>query len=116
MATKAEIRNKTLIKLGVLSADGTAEADDATLIEEKYDDLYQYLVRKKVATWGPTDEVPDGSIEPLVVVLASRCLTDFDVPEKYVTIIAGTVRDSWKELEQLAAIPYESHETAANYY
>lgn len=116
MATKAEVRNKTLIKLGVLSADGTADTNDATLVEDKYDDLYQYLVRKRIATWGPTDEVPNGSIEPVVVLLANRLLSDFNLPLEKASLIKLEYTPAFNQLNEMALVEYTQEPLSADYF
>ena len=52
MATKADLRNRALKKIGALSIGQTTSAEDAADVETVIDNLLEWLVVKNASTWG----------------------------------------------------------------
>lgn len=126
MATKAEVRNKALRKIGVLEAGKTADTDDATDVDATYDEIYAYLAQDKAVTWDSDEEVPNNAVRPMVAILAAEIADDFQVPEpKYQRLqveaygVGGREKGNGGakfELQALAQHTYVPKSTTAEYF
>lgn len=68
--TKAECRNRALIKLGKLAVGSTATSALASDMEDAYDQIYARLDAKGMATWSSTDSIPDEFVEDVTALMA----------------------------------------------
>ena len=126
MATKAEIRNRALRKLGVLEAGGTPTADEITDVEEAYDALYGYLESKDAVTWDSDESVPVEAETPMVRLLMAEIADEFGQEEgRYQRIIIeaygpggkhGIAGGALADLIEMAQGGYVSTVTEAEYY
>lgn len=110
MATKAEIATKVLQKLTVIAADQTAATNDSTLVQEKYDSLYQLLKADDLVSWGSTQDIPTEAVIPVVGLVARECLEEFTVPPNVATTIMldeDRYRGQLKTLEYNYYVPIE---------
>ena len=81
MANKAQIRNEALGKLGVLASGATANSEDASLIDDAYDQVFAALEERDIAFFDQ-DDVPDEAINPLAAKVAWSKITNFNVSDK----------------------------------
>jgi hypothetical protein len=68
--TKAECRNRALIKLGKLDIGGTPDSALADELEDAYDQVYARLKSKGMVTWSSTGSVPDEFVEDVTSLMA----------------------------------------------
>lgn len=91
MATKAELRNKVLQKLGVIGAGDTPETSDQTLVEEAYDSAYAYLRSLHIVSWGSGGDIPTWAVNPIKNYVASQVANEYgknrNVDEERLAII-----------------------------
>lgn len=93
MPTKAEIRDRVLKKLGVLARGQTANAADASSVEQAYDELHAELTERSLAVWALTAEAPDKLAQSVVDMLAFRVCNDYAVSnDRYARLQADAVR------------------------
>lgn len=93
MATKAEIRDRALRKLGVLATGQTADANAADLAGTAYDEIHAELTELGLAIWPLTAECPDRLSEHVANLVAYRLVNDFSVSsERYQRIVADSSR------------------------
>lgn len=93
MATKAEIRDRVLKKLGVLARGQTANAADASHVETAYDELHAELTERSLAVWALTAECPDKLSQAMVDILAFRVCDDYSVSnDRYSRLQAAAVK------------------------
>lgn len=93
MPTKAEIRNRVLKKLGVLARGQTANAGDASHVEQAYDELHAELTERSLAVWAITADVPDKLAQSMVDMLAFRVCNDYSVSnDRYARLQADAVK------------------------
>jgi hypothetical protein len=78
--TLAQLRNRVLGKLGVLSGTETATAEDAALVEQVATNVHAMLDREVYVTW-VLSAIPDTIMEPLTYIVAARCADDFGLPD-----------------------------------
>jgi hypothetical protein len=82
MATKADIRNRVLQKLGVLAAEETAQSADAELVEGVVDAVHAELEGEGLVSW-TVETVPNNIKESFATLVAYRLVSegsDFGVP------------------------------------
>lgn len=119
MATKSEVRNKAASMLGILRLNQSLQDQDATRIEEAYDEVYEDLKKEGIATWASTAEVPTAVVPHMVAYVAYNCLSTYNVPvDKYNRILnkAGLNGDNAKrEIRRLVNPQYVSQENAVDY-
>ena len=105
MATTAEIRNRALKRLGVLSRSQTASAADNAEIDQAYKEVYAILDNKGLAIWGSnTADVPDRFVDPISALVAASRVEEFSVPvPKYQRIMgaASTAENRIRELQSV---------------
>lgn len=93
MATRAEIRDRVLRKLGVLATGQTADASAANIAETAYDEIHAELTEIGMAIWPIDDECPDRLSEHVSNLMAYRLVNDFSVSsERYQRIVADSSR------------------------
>ena len=72
MATKAEVRNKVLFELGILSRGQTATAEDASDIEAAIDEVQDELVALDMAVFDPDVSIPAYLVNAFVSMVAGK--------------------------------------------
>lgn len=72
MATKAEVRNKVLYELGLLSRGQTATAEDADDIEAAIDEVQDELVALDIAVFDVDVSIPAYLVNSFVSMVAGR--------------------------------------------
>lgn len=84
MKTKAQLATDVLRKLGVLDALETASAQDAALVEGRYDVKLFELRDMGLAYWPNTgrlvEEIPDAVHLALVSIMADEVASEFGIP------------------------------------
>ena len=68
--TKAEMRNRALIKTGKLVLGQTPDGASSADMEDVYNQVYSRLENKGMVTWSSTDSVPDEFVEDIVSLMA----------------------------------------------
>lgn len=68
--TKAEIRNRALVKLGKLTLGQTPSGEMSSDMEDVYDQVYARLESKGMVTWSSTDSIPDEFVEHVASIMA----------------------------------------------
>lgn len=124
MATKAQLRDKVLRKLKVLAAGQSAPPDDATIVEDAYDELHAQLTEDNVITWGSTDDIPDEAVRSMVKLVSFEVADTFlgaRDEARYNRIRAEAYgldgnSGAFGVLRSLAAIDYVPTQTEATYY
>lgn len=93
MATKAEIRDRALRKLGVLATGQTPDANAASLATTAYDEIHAELSSLGLAVWAATADCPEKLSEHVANLIAYRLVNDFSVSsERYQRIVADSSR------------------------
>ena len=122
-ATKAQIATKVLQKLRILPAGKSATADDSTLIQNAYDEMYQYLLERNAVTWGSTDSIPTEAVRPIVKLMAYEIADDFlsnsdegRIQRLMIEAWGNGSGGAFGELVRLAKNSYEPTTTEADYF
>lgn len=85
--TAAELKLATLRKLRVLAAGETADADDVTLMDEKYTGLHAMLLEMGLVTWALSEDIPPKAEQPVISMLAAMTVDDFGVSEPRASVL-----------------------------
>ena len=80
MATKAQIRDKALTKLGVLAPGATASSEAADSMTKAYNEVYASL-EELTLTFFPQDNVPDSVADSVAALCAWSRVSEFLVSE-----------------------------------
>jgi hypothetical protein len=115
MPTKTQIATKVLQKLTVLEADETADSNDLSLVEGKYDAIYPLLAARDSVSWGSTDDIPVEAEIPVVGLVARECIEEFTVPQ---IVAQSLIINEDRYHNQLRMIEYQYYrpETTQEYY
>jgi hypothetical protein len=73
--TPQEIRFAALRELGVVAVDESPAAEQGTAAEEKYASLHAQLLRRGLANWALTEDVPAYAEQQVIWMLAYLCAT-----------------------------------------
>ncbi|WP_025899051.1 hypothetical protein [Sneathiella glossodoripedis] len=112
MATKSEIRQKVLRKLGVLGRGQTASNSDATLVEEFITQTHANLFNRGKIYWSVND-TPDEAVNAWVMVIANECGDEFGLASPELERKAAI---AMTEIAALNAVNYEGEPNEALYY
>ena len=86
--TKAEIRDRVASDyLGILRLGQSLQAQDATRIEQGYDEVYAYLKDKGLASWSSTATVPVEVTPYLTAMIAKNCYNAYALNKERVNRI-----------------------------
>jgi len=111
---------KTLENLRRVSAGDPADADDTTLVADKYVELYDMLAGESLTAWAVDADVPDYAAAPLTEMLSCLCAGSFGQdPTAYAVRGAlGLSPPSWAErmLRRQLARTYISNTVQADYF
>lgn len=106
MATISQIETKVLQKLGVLEADETADSNDTSLVNDKYDSVYGRLKALRLVSWGSADDIPTAAVVPVVGLVARECIEEFVVP---VNVAQSLIMNEKRYLGMLKELEYDTY-------
>lgn len=88
MATAAQIRDKALRKLGILSVNNTPSSTITGDLDDAYTEVYAELEGLSLVTWDSDEEVPDSHVSSLVALVAYARVDEYSVSnDRYVRIV-----------------------------
>lgn len=112
MATKAEVKNRTLQLLGVLRLGQSAQHQDSTRMETAYQEVYAQLKELSLATWAVAGTIPNSITMWLVALMAHNAIDEYGVSDsRYQRImrLAGVNgENAKKEIKLLTNPAFES--------
>jgi hypothetical protein len=73
----SELRNRVLRKIKVLPNGQTADANDASLVDEAWQELYETLYQDNIINFEDYDDIPDEAVRPLVDIMAYEIVDEF---------------------------------------
>lgn len=116
MATKAELRNKVLQRLGVIDPEETPSSADANTVEEAYLELYDELRKSGHVSWASGGSIPSEAVRPLVNVIAYELLPEFLVPGEQAMKIQSAYQSAIRRLRAVMSEPYTSDSKFSEYF
>lgn len=109
MATKTDIRNKALKRLGVIGATQSATAEQAADLEAAYDEVYAELEAQDLAVWDDAT-IPDEFVAPVVALVALARADEYGISNERYQRIAADAATAHKRI--IAA--YQGEYTSAH--
>lgn len=115
MATKAQIRQRVGEDLSLVPVGQTLESQDQARIDATFDEVYERLKEKGLATWASTADVPTKLVPYFVLLMEEKLLTSYSVPEsRYVRIKSDAGLDGALAMAQLAELAVPDYDSTAN--
>lgn len=118
--SQANLRDRVLRKLGVLSEDQAATSYHAAQVYEAYDAVYARLATHSAIAWPKTTrtalEIPAEVTNPLVRLLAAELTDQFGTPEPTAQRILMEAPMAEMDLRAAIANDYVPAETQAEHY
>lgn len=119
MATKAVIRQRVGEDLALVPIGQDLESQDQARIDQTYDEVYELLKDRGLATWPSTAEVPTKVVPHFVLLMEEKLLNSYGVPDsRYQRIKADAGPDGSLALTALAEAivpPYVSNTSASDF-
>jgi hypothetical protein len=117
--TKAEIRDQAGQKLGLIRINGTLQDQDKTKIEAAYDEVYEILKKRSLATWASTGSVPTGIESYVSGLIALKLALDYSISLERYQLIASEVgvdgNEGYKRIGLVVIPEYESDDEPRDY-
>jgi hypothetical protein len=83
--SKADLSSAVLVELGVLDALHSASAEDAALVEARYDDKLEELRDKGLVYWTHTsrtsEDIPSAVFRAITLIMAAEVAASFGQPQ-----------------------------------
>lgn len=114
--TKAEIRDRVATDyLGILQLNQSLQDQDKTRIEQGYDEVYEYLKTKGLATWASTASVPNDLAPYMIIMVAENCRTTYSLSKEKEVRIIGKFVNAENKLRELVSLDQPLGEDPKNY-
>jgi hypothetical protein len=75
--TKADLATRVAQRLRIVPSGQSLDVADSLLIQDAYDELFQWLLQRRAVTWGSSDDIPDQASRSMVRLLAYEVADDF---------------------------------------
>ena len=103
-ASKTDIANKALTRIGVRTPDNAVDAAVLNQVKGSLDDLYNLLFTRRIVKWD-LDSIPDDSVGPIVDELAWYIRDDFSLPDSKKQSLQVAQAVARGDLYELASVP-----------
>lgn len=113
--TKAEIRDRAANELGILTLGQPLQAQDATRIEQAYNETYDYLDSQGLAIWPMSGSVPDRLSPYIISIVAFNCADTYGISEERNRRLTARFVIAEKKIRELVQEKYVSLEEPTNY-
>lgn len=114
MATKEEVRQRVGENLGIVPVGQDLENQDKNRIDMTFDEVYERLKEKGLATWASTAEVPTKLVPYFALMMEEKLLISYSVPDSRTVRIKSDAgpdgEEAMNKLAELAIPEYESTE------
>lgn len=114
--TKAQIRDRVASDyLGILQLNDSLQDQDKTRIEQGYDEVYQYLKTKGLATWASTASVPNDIAPYMIIMVAENCRTTYGLSKEREARIIGKFVTAEQNIRELTSLDSPLKTEPTNY-
>ena len=113
--TKAQIKDRTANRLGVLARGQTLDHDDSERIEQGFNEVYEYLKKMNLASFSSTASVPNDIVPFFVTMIAYNCIDDFAVSNDRYARIVNDFATAELKIRQLVTPDYISQDDPRDY-
>lgn len=103
--TKNEIRDRVASDyLGILQLGQSLQSQDDTRITQAYNEVYEYLKTKGLASWASTGSVPNDIAPYMVSLVAKNCYMTYGVSSDRATRILNDSSTAEQTIRELVTI------------
>jgi len=113
--TKTKLISRVLQKLKVLAMGEDVAPEDSALVSEFYDEVYEELKQKGVATWSSVEDIPSLQAQQVIKIVASRCADDFEHEELNTQRLLLEESQAMIKLDEYIHVPYVSASETESY-
>lgn len=111
MATKAEVQQRVGEDLGVVPVGQSLEAQDEARIAAAYQEAYEQLKEKGLASWAYTGSVPVKLVPYFCLLIEEKLLVSYSVPEsRFLRIKTSAGENGGIALGKLAEYTVQEYE------
>lgn len=111
MATKAEMRQRVGEDLSIVPIGDTLQNQDQTRIDAAFEEVYERLKEKGLATWASTAEVPTKLVPYFSLMMQEKLLTSYSVPDsRYQRVMAAAGPDGMMAMAKIAELGLPEYE------
>jgi hypothetical protein len=114
--TLAELKEKALKKLRVLSPSQSAPAYANTIVGDAYDSVYEQLKTEKLIYWGSSDDIPDDLAYQIIALVIFNSADEFHVPEPRLARLERQSLIAMKDIRRKTTPDYVPTTASPDYY
>lgn len=115
MATRAEVLQQIGEDLGLVPIGQSLESQDENRIGVAYDQAYERVKEKGLASWAAAGDVPNQIVPYFCLLIEEKLLISYSVPEsRYLRIQTAAGEDGMNALQKIAALAIEEYESTEN--
>lgn len=112
MATKAKVRQRVGEDLGLVPIGQSLESQDQNRIDTTFDEVYNRLKEKGLATWALSAEVPSQVVPYYVLMMLEKLVTSYSVPEsRFLRIKNDAGEDGNKAMNNISELTTPEYES-----
>jgi len=115
MATAEKLHDRAAQDLGILRLNATLQAQDATRMEEAYEEVYASLKKEGIATWAYDGDVPAEVVPHVAALMAENCLNTYSVSDKRYVRITRSASKAKREIRAEVQDEYVSQDDPKDY-
>ena len=114
--TKSEIRDRVASDyLGILQLGQSLQSQDDTRITQAYNEIYEYLKTKGIASWSSTGSVPNDLAPYMTALIAKNCYMTYGVSRDRAARILTDASTAEQTIRELVTVDGVSAEDPTNY-
>ncbi len=111
MTTKVEMRQRVGEDLALVPIGQSLETQDQVRIDAAYDEVYERLKEKGLATWASTAEVPERLTPYYALMMQERLLVSYSISDtRYQRIKLDAGENGMKALKNLSELSLPVYE------
>ena len=103
MTTKAQIRDRAAVVLGIKGEGVLLASDEASDLDNSYSEVYAQLQKNNLPTWDEADDIPDEYAPHVVSLVAFGRIDDYPTPNDRYQRIALKASTAILEIKELRA-------------
>ena len=112
MTTKAEMLQRVGEELGLVPVGQSIEAQDVIRIGAAYDEVYERLKDKGLATWAFSADVPTALTPYMALIMEEKLLTAYSLSDaRYQRIKLDAGENGDKAMKDFARVALKFHES-----
>ena len=116
MSTKAEVRGKVGLLLGIKPAGQALSNRYSSDLDDAYDEVHANLEALDLVTWASAAEVPAEFVSHVVALIALSRVTEYSVSGNRLNNIVSAASQAKNRIRELISDPYFNNAEGAVYF